>query len=136
MNTYNINDQNFINSSLYKEFITENPSNGYLRIRAYAANQAIPMSNVKIVISTEYKNNNIIFFEGYTDSSGVIEKVSLPTPALDQNDLDIPSSTTYDVNVTYAPDNIDQVYKVNMYEDICVVQNISIVPNTGIEGGL
>lgn len=129
MNTFNINDQNFLNSEVYKNFIKDNPSNGYLKIRAFAANQAIPISNLNIIVSKNIDNNNVIFFEGKTNSSGIIEKITLPTPKLDQNNLDKPSSTTYDIEATYQ--NETKIYKVNMYENVYVLQEININPSMG-----
>lgn len=132
MNTYNVNDQNFINSEIYQKFLSENTSRGYLNIRAYAANQAIPISGLRVVVSTIIDNNKVIFFEGSTNSSGIIGGISLPAPKLDPNNLDAPNKTTYEIQATYTPDNITQIYKVNMYENVSVIQNINIVP----EGGL
>ena len=51
MNTFNINDQNFTNSEIYKNYLQKNPSIGYLKIRAFAANQAIPISNLNVKVS-------------------------------------------------------------------------------------
>ena len=51
MNTYNINDINFINSNLYQKYLKENPVKGYLKIRAYAANEAVPISGLNVTIS-------------------------------------------------------------------------------------
>ena len=134
MNNYNINDENFINSQMYKDFIKENPVYGYLTIRAYAANQAVPISNLKIVISTEIDNNNVIFYEGYTNMSGLIEKISLPAPKLDLNNLNAPNKKTYTITASYEPSNIKNVYKVNMYENVSSIQNISVVPNMNMGG--
>ena len=134
MNTFSIYDQNFINSKVYQDFLKDNPSNGYLKIRAYAANQAIPISGMNITISKMINNNNVIFFEGVTNSSGIIEKITLPTPKLDPNNLDTPNGETYEITATYNQYN--KVYKVNMYENVYVVQDISVVPNMmgGING--
>ena len=126
MYTYNVLDKDFMNSSLYKEFINNNSSRGSLRIRAYAASEAVPISNVKVTVSTIYENNKIIFFEGYTDSSGLIAKISLPAPSLNMNNLDIPNKRVYEVNAMYQ--NINNTYEVNIYENICVLQNINIIP--------
>ena len=135
MNTYNANDNDFKKSSLYQNYINDNPSKGNLKIRAYAANQALPISGLKVIVSTIYNNNKIIFYEGETDSSGLIEKIVLPAPRLNSNNLFAPSKTTYEISATYIPDNINTTYKVNMYENICVVQNIDIVPQTEFVGG-
>lgn len=135
MNTYYISDENFLNSDLYKEFINANPTSGTLKIRAYAANQAIPISGLNIVVSTLYKGNNIIFFEGVTNNSGIIEGINLPAPRLDLNNLDAPNKTSYQITATSSQNNINQIYRINMYENISVIQNINIVPNSTFEVG-
>ena len=134
MNIYNVDDKEFINSDLYKEFITQNSENGYLRIRAYSASQAIPVRGLKIVVSKMIDNSIVIFYEGYTDESGVIEKISLPAPKLGINDLNVPNFTTYDITATIKDSN--RVYKVNLYENVYVIQNINISPDTKEIGDL
>lgn len=131
MNTYNFNDENFKNTDIYKKFLEENPSYGHLKIRAYAAREAIPISGLRVVIKKIIDNNIIVFFDGYTNDSGLIEKIDLPTPKLNVNNLDVPNSITYDIDATYL-NNIKLSYKANMYEDICVVQNISLAPLSNI----
>ena len=135
MNTYNYNDEEFKKSKIYQDFIKDNPSKGYLKIRAYAANQAIPINDLKIIVSKNVSSNRIIFFEGITNSSGIIERITLPTPKLDPNNLDAPSSTTYDIEAISKNDNIINKYKVNMYENIYVIQNINIIPTLNVMAG-
>ncbi len=135
MNTYNFNSEAYQNTESYQKFIQANPSNGYLKIRASAASQALPISGIKIVVSKIIDGNNIIFFEGVTDSSGVIEKITLPAPKLSSNDLTTPPSTTYDIKATYEKDKLDAIYKVNIYENIYVVQTINIVPTLNAMAG-
>ena len=89
INTFSIYNQSFINGEVYQQFLKDNPSNGYLRIRAFAANQAIPISNLNITVSKMIDNNNVIFFEGATNSSGLIERITLPVPKIDSNNLEI-----------------------------------------------
>ena len=127
MNTYNINDEDFKKSEIYKKFINENPMVGYLKIRAYSASGAIPVRGLKIEVSTNYENSKIIFFDGITDTSGIIEKITLPAPKLTTIE-DVPNKIIYDINATYPPNLMDLNYKVNMYEDIFVIQNINVVP--------
>ena len=135
MNNVNINVQDFVNTKEYKNFISDNPSKGYLKIRAYAASEAIPISGLKVVVSTPIGNNNVIFFEGETNSSGLIDKIALPTPKLDSNNLDVPNNITYEIAATYTPDNVKQVFKVKLYENVCVVQNINIIPDMNLKMG-
>ena len=131
MNTYSIEDENFINSDTYKKFIEENPTYGYLNIRAFTANQAVPIANLKITIKKVIDNNNVIFFDGYTNSSGVIEMISLPAPKLSSNDLNTPNKSTYEI-IAISSNNISRVYNVNIYEDVLVIQNINLPPNMNI----
>ena len=135
MKTYNFNDEGFKNTQVYQNFINSNPGIGYLKIRASAASQALPISNLKIVVSKTIGNNKIIFFEGTTNSSGVIERIELPAPKQNTDDLTPPSSITYDINATYEPDNLDDIYKVNIYENIYVIQRINVVPTLNVSTG-
>lgn len=126
--TYNVNDDNFKNSDIYKNFFNENPSRGGLRIRAYAASGAIPISGLEVEISTDYNGDKIVFFKGFTDESGLIERVSLPTPELSIDNLESPNKRTYKITTKYIPDDIESTYTVDMYEGVCVLQNINVVP--------
>lgn len=135
MDTYNINDEKFKDTKTYQDFMGSHPSVGYLKIRAFAANQAIPISGLGIVITKTIEDKKVVFFEGRTNSSGIIEKIILPTSKLDPNDLDAPTSTIYDITATYEPDNTKETYKVYMYDNIYVIQNINIVPDINMETG-
>lgn len=136
MNTYSIEDKQYVNSEEFKNFMEQNPTYGYLRIRAYAASGAIPISGLKIEITTKINKNKFIFFEGYTNESGLIDNISLPAPKLEANNLDIPNKTVYEIKATYLPNNTNLTYEVNMYENVFVVQNINIVPDSSIEKGV
>ena len=132
MDFRDFNDPNFINTNAYKNFIDKNKSVGYLNIRAYAANAAIPISGLNITISKVINNEKVIFFEGATDSSGIINRITLPTPILSKNDLKIPESEEYDIMAVY--ENQSLYFKVLMYSNIVVNQNINIVPNMRLDG--
>ena len=81
---------------------------------------------MKITVSKNIDDVDIVFFEGYTDESGIIERISLPAPKLDENNLDVPKLITYDVLATYPEEGFNQIYKVIMYENVCVIQNIIV----------
>ena len=126
-NTYNINNPEFLKTDLYKNFIMNNPGKGNLKIRAYAASEALPVSGLRVIVSTEYNNNRIIFFEGETDTSGMIQTISLPTPALDLNNLEVPKTITYQI-LAVSMNGGEQKFSIKMYDGVCVVQNINFVP--------
>lgn len=127
MNNVNITDSNFITTTVYKNFMSENTGRGNLNIRASFANQALPITNLKVVVSKKIENYNVIFYEGVTNISGIIGKISLPTPPKETDDLVAPKTTTYKITAVY--NNREYTYTVNMYDGICVVQNINIVPS-------
>ena len=136
MNTYNFNDSIFKESKLYQEFIRDNPSQGFLRIRAYTASQAVPISGLRVIVSKILDNTKVIFYDGVTNNSGLIERIVLPTPTISDDNQVIPNMITYDIETVYTPDNVSGKYTVNMYENIYAVQNINVVPsiNNGIGG--
>lgn len=130
MNKVNFNDNSFINTKTYKDFIKDNPSTGCLNIRAYSANYAVPIDGVKIIVSKNIDNYEVIFYEGITDSSGMINSIILPTSSTNSNDLEIPKATSYNIEAIY--DNIIKKYSILIYSNICIVQDINIVPVGGI----
>lgn len=132
MNTVNFDDPNFIATNTYKDFVNQNSSYGYLNIRAYAASNAIPISGLKVIVSKILNNERIVFFSGTTDESGIIESITLPTPLVSSNDEVIPSSQDYDIEATY--ENQRLLYKITMYSNISVNQNINVVPNMRLDG--
>ena len=128
MNTVTITDENFVNSEAYREFINNNPGNGTLMIRAYAAGGAIPISNLDITVSKIIDDYNVIFFKGATDNSGMLSNIILQAPLKMNNDLNVPLSTSYEITAVYGPNNLNLNYKVNIYDGVYVVQNIKIIP--------
>ena len=122
----NINDNEFVNSLVYQKFIENNPGKGYLKIRAYAASEALPVVGLRIIVSSLIDNEKVIFFDGITDDSGMIDTLTLPTPKLDNSNLEIPLTINYSVEA--IKDTINKKFSVDMYDGVCVVQNINFVP--------
>ena len=135
MNTVNFDDESFKNTQAYQDFVKSNLSSGILNIRAYAANEAIPISGLRIIVSKNINNLKVVFFEGATDNSGMINQISLPAPLIDSNNLETPLGTEYNIEAIYDPSNMSSFYKVLIYANISVLQNINIVPSVRIMGG-
>lgn len=133
MNNVSLDDKEFLNSNAYMNFINDNPGIGYLKIRAYSANQAIPVKGLKIFVNKKINGYNVNFFEGYTNESGVIENISLPTPIINSNDLVAPKSASYEINATLNDETILN-FIVNVYDKLYVIQNISVVPKMNMGG--
>ena len=132
MNSVDFNDKSFQQSDMYKEFISVNSSSGKLTIRAYAANKALPIEGMKIIVYKIMNNTRVIFYEGNTDNSGLIENISLPTPSVSNDDLITPPSQDYSIEAIY--DMQDLLFNIKMYSNISVNQNINVVPNLRTDG--
>ena len=121
------NDSSFINTATYKNFVQKNSGTGKLNVKVSFAEQALPVPNLKIVVSKEIGNYNVIFFEGLTDISGSIGPIILPTPPTNKDNMVIPQFTIYKITATYNGKCYD--YEVSMYDGIQVLQNINVVLN-------
>ena len=128
MNNYDINDSDFLNSELYQNFKNLNNGIGWLKIRIYKASEAVPIEGVKVNVYTVYQNKKIYFYQGETDNSGTIEKLSLPAPNI-ENDLIVPPTIIYTIEIAY--ENIKETYDVRVYEGVCVIQSINLNTDIG-----
>lgn len=133
MSVINFNDVAFKETATYQNFKRENPVFGCLKIRATSANEAVPIENVNIRISKQLGTDTVIFFEGRTDSSGMINNIELPAPPEVTSDEVIPTFTMYTVESTYMPDNVNKIYNVPISANICIIQYINIVPGGNLE---
>lgn len=129
MKSENINDSNYVNSKEYQDYLAQNPGIGYLKVRVYTASEALPISNLKIVVSKVIADTNVVFFEGYSDASGIFPMISLPAPKIDASDLNIPVGQNYLISAIYTPDNLNETFEIKVYENVTVVQNINVVLN-------
>ncbi len=127
MNTVYITNEEFMKTTTYQNFMRNNTGRGNLKIRAYAASEALPVGGLRVIVSSEVDGYKIVFFEGVTDASGVIQTLSLPTPPLEINNLEVPNTIAYHITAI-SNGNLTQDFIVNMYDGICVVQNINFVP--------
>lgn len=122
----NMIDSDFMNTQSYRDFMRVNKGSGNLKIRAYAASEALPVAGINIIVSTMIDNQKVVFFRGVTDASGMVETLSLPAPELNLSNLDVPISVPYEIDAVMG--NMERIYTVNMYDGICVVQNINFIP--------
>lgn len=121
------------NNRDYQLFLSQNPSRGTLKVRASSVNEALPISNVKVVVSKKIGNDTIIFFEGQTDNSGMINGIKLPTPRKIQNNEEVPIFTEYDLEATYEPSNFYKKYGISLCCGITIIQYINIIPGVNYE---
>lgn len=125
--------EEFKDTYKYKEFINLNPAFGRLKVRAYTASEAIPVRGLDVKITKIIDGVNVVFFEGKTDSSGVIENILLPAPKLDNAENQVPPSIEYNLTASYDEKFKPVVYKVIIYDNIYVIQNINVLPEANLE---
>ena len=103
-----------------------------LKVMAFTAYQAIPIENAEIIITKEIGGNNVLFFRGYTDSSGIIDNITLPAPTSGYDDNSFQTSSTTSYKLTAIKDKYDSVkqYIINMIGDVKVLQYIKMTPIT------
>ena len=68
----------FFTREKFPEFSLENSGSGILKVQAVATNQAFPLQGVEIEVSKNINGEKVIFFQGVTDSSGIIDQIFLP----------------------------------------------------------
>lgn len=116
------------NDTEYQSFISNNPSRAFVKVRASSVNEALPIKDLEVTISKKIGNNTIIFYEGKTDESGMINGITLPAPIKVKTNEDIPEFTKYDLNATYLKTNFKKTYQISVCCGITVVQHINIIP--------
>lgn len=117
----------------YQSFIANNPSKAFVKVRASSINEALPIKDLEVYISKKIGTNTIVFFEGKTDESGMINGITLPAPAKVKTNEDIPEFTKYDLNATYLKSNFKKTYPISVCCGITIVQHINIIPNASQE---
>lgn len=122
--------EEFMKTEEYKKFIEENPAIGSLKIQAFTAYQAIPIPDTEILITKKINDQQILFFKGYTDSSGIIENIELPAPSsLSSNELEAtPAYTIYDLTAINEGYETIKKYEIGMFGDIKVIQYVKMTP--------
>ena len=121
------------NNESYQEFLRNNPSTGTLKVRVSSINQALPVEGVQVTVSKVIGDDTIIFFNGKTDESGMINNIKLPTQMRVKSDEIIPEFTTYQMRAVYEKSGFDKVYDIALCCGVSVIQNINITPEVDFE---
>ncbi len=128
--------EEFKNTEDYKKFMEENPEMGYLKVNVYTAYKAVPIPNTEILITKTINNNNVIFFQGITNSSGSIENITLPAPknvSLITKEAP-PSYTLYDLTAVHKGYSLAKKSSIGIIGEMKVIQNIKMNPEIDFKG--
>ncbi|MBQ4327549.1 MAG: N-acetylmuramoyl-L-alanine amidase [Clostridia bacterium] len=114
-------------SLTYEDFLRENPRRGYLKIQAFAGKQSYPIEGVKIAITRNFDDGQVLFFEGVTDPDGIIDGIELPAPPRENSLVFLTPDKTAEYDMTALYDGVaPQRSKVQIYEGIKSIQPILI----------
>lgn len=119
----------------YEDFLADNPKSGSLRVQAFVAGRAFPVSNVKVKITKEIGGKPYTVDERMTDSSGIAGNIILPAPESNLSETPVTTQmpyATYDVLIE-QPRYVSLLYKdVPIFDSIESIQPVEMRPR--IEG--
>ena len=125
--------EEYFNSEKHADYLKNNPGSGLLRIQVYTANQAFPLEDVEVKVFKEIDGKRVVFFNGVTDSSGIIDNINLPTKEV-KKEVESASdimSTDYIIEAKYPKTGVAQDYIVSIYDDLKVIQPIKFASVSG-----
>lgn len=118
----------------YTEFVQQNPDIGHLKVEAFTAYGAIPISDTEIIITKEIGDYRVVFFRGYTDSSGIISDIALPAPVTVINPNIVPGYTIYDLTAIHQGYETIKRYSIGMFGGVNILQYVKMTPEVILEG--
>lgn len=116
-----------------EEFKSRNNGEGTLRIQAFSGQQAFPVVNANIVVSKDFTDGTYTFFNDLTDTSGIVENMSLSAPrsGVANKDNEILPYSTYTIRVTHPFFRTTVYNNVPVFDGITSIQPVNLVPKTG-----
>ncbi len=116
----------------YQQFIDRNNKQGELKIQAFSAQQAIPVSGVNVKISKKFSDQEKVFFEGTTDDSGIIDGIFLPAPdkELSEHPENSAPYATYNITASHPIYGVELTGNVQVFGDTKAIQPIRVIPTT------
>lgn len=101
---------------------------GSLRVQVFMANRAYPVPSAHVVI-TGTKNKRV-YFDGYTDTNGVVGRLLLPAPKkiYSQSPQETPPYSQYDITVSHPKFQSRKYVGVPVFGGVESIQNIQLLP--------
>jgi len=110
-------------------------STGYLQIKAFSANEAMPTPFVTVRISGNDSYTIGIERVTVTGRSGLSEKIALPAPEVELSQAPNPSEqpyATYDVEASADGYYSKKILNVAVFAGILSILPLQMIPNAGI----
>ena len=124
-----ISYEEFKNTDLYEDFIKENDDVGNLKVQVFTAYGAIPVSDTNIVVYKDIEEYRIIFFQGVTDSSGIISDIVLPAPKMVTSNEETPIYTIYNMTAFNTGYETLKNFSIGMLGGVNVIQYVKMLPD-------
>ena len=108
-------------------------SEGKLRIRAYTAGGALPISNVRVEISGAEEGNENVKFVLFTDMDGITEEITLPAPSSSYSMTPYPNESPYalyDVKISKDGYLTKTIRNLPVFSGIESFQGVNMIPYT------
>lgn len=114
----------------YLNFMQENQKQGELKIQAYTARQAMPVSGVLIEISKKFNGVKKLFYSLKTDQSGIIDGIFLPAPdkKISQTPSNLKPFASYDIQATHPRYTEKNYLNVPIFDGVKSIQPIDLIP--------
>ena len=121
-------------SSALSDFMKENSSTGMLKVQAYLARGAYPVSGVKVEVSKEFDDGKRVFFSGATNENGIIDDIELPAPPR-ENSLEFDSPDKVAVyTLRSSLDGYEEIRRaVEIFDGIKTIQPLAMQLKKGGE---
>ena len=124
-----ISYEEFKNTDLYEDFIKENNDVGNLKVQVFTAYGAIPVPDTNIVVYKDIEEYRIIFFQGVTDSSGIISDIVLPAPKMVTSNEETPIYTIYNMTAFNTGYETLKNFSIGMLGGVNVIQYVKMLPD-------
>ncbi len=124
-----ISYEEFKNTDLYEDFIKENNDVGNLKVQVFTAYGAIPVPDTNIVVYKDIEEYRIIFFQGVTDSSGIISDIVLPAPKMVTSNEEAPIYIIYNMTAFNTGYETLKNFSIGMLGGVNVIQYVKMLPD-------
>ncbi len=125
--------EEFKNTDLYDDFIKENDYVGELKVQVFTAYGAVPVSNTNIVVYKDIEEYRVVFFQGVTDSSGIISDIVLPAPKMVTSNEEVPIYTIYNMTAFNTGYETLKNFSIGMLGGVKVIQYVKMLPDINVE---
>lgn len=116
----------------YNNFIKENPTTGKLKVEVFTAYQAIPIPDTEIIITKDIGNKKVLFYRGFTNSSGMIENIILPSKEenINYKPGDTATFTEYDLTAIHEGFERIKKYDIAIFGNLGIIQYVKMIPDS------